>query len=454
MNYGVLTTVRLIMKKLRLKFIWVTIICGLASSGCGVLSSPSSKSPVSVAAPAMLPSETEASEIAIRFLEDRVRRDHDDFIAYNKLAGYYLQRQRETGSLDYLDLALRAARGSLAAMSPETNVGGLAALAQAEYASHDFASARDHAIQLTRLDRAKSYPFQILGDALLELGDYDKSASTFAEMERLGVSATIEARLARAAVLHGQTSEATRRLSMALSLALAQEPPSRETVAWIRWQLGEMAFSIGDYQKAEQQYRDALVTFPDYYRALGGLGRALAAQGNMDTAIENYRRASQIIPDPVFIAALADLYKLSGREKEATAQYALVEHIARLSEINGVLYNRQLLLFYADHDLKADEACAGAAKEYTIRRDIYGADAVAWTALKAGKLAEAQSAINQALRLGTRDARLFYHAGMIALAADNNALAREYLKRALTLNPQFDPLQALNAKEALEAVGE
>src|SRR5262249_12658134 len=161
-------------------------------------------------------------------------------------SGYYLQRQRETGSLDYLDLALRAARGSLAAMPAETNVGGLAALAQAEYASHDFPSARDHAIQLTQLDRAKGYPYQILGDALLELGDYDKATSAFAEMERLGATAGSEARLARVAVLRGQTSEATRRLSMALSLALAQQPPSRETVAWTRWQLGEVACSFGD----------------------------------------------------------------------------------------------------------------------------------------------------------------------------------------------------------------
>jgi tetratricopeptide (TPR) repeat protein len=441
------------MSKLRLKFIWVTIICGLASSGCGVLSS-SSSTPASVPAPAALPSENEATEASIRFLEDRVRRDHDDFIAYNKLAGYYLQRQRETGSLSYLDLASRAARGSLAAMSAETNVGGLAALAQAEYGSHDFASARDHAIQLTQLDRAKSYPYQILGDALLELGDYDRATSAFVEMERLGTSAGSEARLARAAVLHGQTNEAARRLSMALSLALAQEPPSRETVAWIRWQLGEVAFSIGDYQKAQQHYRDALVTFPDYYRALAGLCRVLAAHGDMEGAIKNYQRAIQIIPDPLLISALGDLYKLSDREKEAAAQYALVEHIARLSEINGVIYNRQLSLFYADHDIKAGDAYKNAAKEYEVRRDIYGADAVAWTALKAGKLAEAQTAIEEALRLGARDARLLYHAGMIHRATGNNALAREYLKRALTLNPQFDPLQAVNAKKALATVGE
>jgi len=119
------------------------------------------------------------------------------------------------------------------------------------------------------------------------------------------------------------------------------------------------------------------------------------------------------------------------------------------SALNGTLYNRLFALFLADHDLKAEEAYADAKKEYETRRDIYGADALAWTALKAGKLDEAQSAIKDALRLGTRDARLFYHAGMIARARGDAASARDYLQRALKLNPQFDPLQATIAAKAL-----
>ena len=439
----------------RATFIALMITCGVAFAGCGILSSPPSTARPPLPAATTLRSDTEGTETAIRFLEDRVSRDHDDFIAYNKLAGYYLQRQRETGSLNYLDLALRASRASLAAMPSEMNKGGLAALAQTEYASHEFTSARDHALQLAELDRAKSYPYQLLGDALLELGDYDKATSAFGQMERLGGrSASAETRLARSGLLHGQTEAATRHLSDALALALAQEPPSRETIAWIRWQLGEADFSIGSYQTAEQRYRDALVTFPDYFRALGSLGRVLAARGDVRGAIEQYERAISIIPDPSFVAALGDLYTISGREKEATAQYDLVEHIARLSALNGVLYNRQLALFYADHDVKAEQAYESAAKEHAVRRDIYGADAVAWTALKAGKPNEAQSAIKEALRLGTRDAKLFYHAGMIALARGDKATAGDYLNRALAINPRFDPLQAMNARKALDGLSE
>jgi tetratricopeptide (TPR) repeat protein len=152
------------------------------------------------------------------------------------------------------------------------------------------------------------------------------------------------------------------------------------------------------------------------------------------------------------VAALGDLYTLSGRDKEAADNYALVEQIGKLSALNGVLYNRQLAIFYADHDLKANEAYDSAKKEYEMRQDIYGADAVAWTALKAGKIEAAQAAIKDALKLGTRDAKLYYHAGMIARAAGDKAAAKDYLKRALALNPQFDPMQAAIAKRAVEQI--
>ncbi len=120
--------------------------------------------------------------------------------------------------------------------------------------------------------------------------------------------------------------------------------------------------------------------------------------------------------------------------------------------LNGALYNRQIALFHADHDLNAEAAYADAFKEYVVRRDIYGADALAWTALKTGRIVEAQDAIREALRLGTRDARLFYHAGMIAHSAGDGSMARQYLTRALALNPRFDPLQAQIAERVLGTI--
>ncbi len=434
-------------------------LAALLLTACGAApppSAPPTPPPTPLPAATLLPAESDATEGAIRFLEDRVKRDPDDFIAFNKLAGYYLQRLRETGDITYLDLASRAAKASLAAIPAEQNIGGLAALAQVEFASHNFAASRDHAKQLMLREPRELYPYVIFGDSLLELGDYDGATAVYRQLEGRsdgsGLSkTTIETRLAHLALLRGETDAAQRHFTSALTAALDQAFPPRETVAWCRWQLGDVAFSVGDYQTAEKHYRDSLITFPDYHSALAALGRVRAAQGDLSGAIENYQRAIRILPDPAFVAALGDLYRLAGREKDAAGQYELVEQIARIEAAGGEQYRRrQLAMFYADHDLKAEEVYASAVREYEVRRDIYGSDAVAWTALKAGKVTEAQAAMKDALRLGTRDAKLWYHAGMIARAAGEKEAAREYLKRALMLNPQFDPLQAGIAKKALE----
>lgn len=432
----------------------VLILAVLGTGACSRRGSSSSLASLPPAAP--LPSDRSMEEQTTRFLEQKIKRDPEDFIALNKLSAIYLQRIRETGDVNYLKLAARAAGASISTLPPEQNIGGLVALTQVEYASHEFIASRDHALRLTELEPTKSYTFQLLGDALLELGEYDKADAAFQRMVELGglqglTRVALEQRMARLGALRGDTDAAQRSLTNALNIAMSLPVPPRETVSWCRWQLGETAFGVGDYETAERCYRDALVTFPDYFRALASLGRVRAAQGDLTGAIEFYERATSIVPDPAFVAALGDLYKIGGRDKEAAAQYVLVEQIAHLSEVNGALYNRQQALFCADHDIKPEEAYANALKEYAARRDIYGADALAWTALKAGRVAEAQTAMTEALRLGTRDARLFYHAGMVARAAGDSSEARSYLKRALALNPQFDPLQASIARGVLNS---
>jgi len=174
-----------------------------------------------------------------------------------------------------------------------------------------------------------------------------------------------------------------------------------------------------------------------------------AARGDLPGAIQPYEEAVHRFPDPTFVAALGDLYQLAGRAREAQTQFALLEQIAHLSALNGTRYNRQIAVFYADHDRNPDGAYNDAVREYRDRRDIYGADAVAWTALKAGKLAESQQAMSAALRLSTRDARLYYHAGMIAAGLGDRKASRKYLRRALAMNPAFDPLQSKLARKAL-----
>ena len=443
------------MQKLKNKFIThaFLLICGFLLNACGgVQSATSSSTAESLPPAAPITFDEKNDEAVIRFFENKVKNDPEDFGANNKLAGLYLQKLRETGSVQYLELATRAAQTSLDSVPEVRNAGGLAALALAEFASHEFVSAKEHALRLIELEPGKSYPQGILGDALLELGEYEQTEIAYKKLVALdgGISFGSETRLARLSQLKGDNAAASKHLATALTLALNQSEPPRETVAWIRWQLGETAFSVGDYETAEQFYQDALTTFPNYYRAVASMGRVRAARNDLPDAIENYEKATRLLPDPTYVAALGDLDAVAGRAEDAKNQYELVEQIGKLNRLNGTLYNRQLALFYADHDLKPEAGYDLAAGEYEIRRDIYGADALAWTALKAGKLPEANAAIKDALRLNTQDAKLFYHAGMIEKAAGNNNRAVEYLEKALKLNPVFDALQAEKARAALQ----
>lgn len=393
------------------------------------------------------------TETAIRFYLERVRRDPDETRSQNALVELYLQRVRETGNEDHLPPALNAARASLAAVEAGQNTGGLTALAHAEFANHDFASARDHAMQLAELRPQRSEPYAILGDASLELGDYERAAEVYRKMEEFGSEELGTAtRLARLAFLRGDPERARQYLSSALSLLRAQQTPLRETIAWCHWQLGEIALATGDYPTAESNYRTALNSVPEDFRALGSLARLSAARGDFPAAIKMLEQVVRIAPAVDSMATLGDLYHLAMRGEEAAARYELVFQLGEHSrKVHGTPHNRALANFYADHDLQPEEAYRLAAGEYAAgRRDIYGADALAWTALKINRLDEAEVAIKEALKLGTLDARLFYHAGMITRAAGDRATATRYLQQALALNSAFDPLQCEIAKRVLK----
>ena len=115
-------------------------------------------------------------------------------------------------------------------------------------------------------------------------------------------------------------------------------------------------------------------------------------------------------------------------------------------------YHRAWSLFLLDHNRRVPEVLENVQDELVSRKDIYGYDLLAWALYKSGRDAEAESAIKSALKLGTRDAMLFYHAGMIERSLGNNATARAYLENALALNPYFHPTQPAEIRSVLKGM--
>ena len=87
------------------------------------------------------------------------------------------------------------------------------------------------------------------------------------------------------------------------------------------------------------------------------------------------------------------------------------------------------------------------------RKDVFSCDSLAWALFKNGKVAEAEKAATDALRLGTKDAVLLYHAGMIANAAGKRDRAKELLGRSLAVNPYFHAAHVKTAKALLAEIG-
>ncbi len=397
--------------------------------------------------------EDRATDQVLRFEQSRVAVDPDDPLAHNRLAAAYIRKARESGDLTYYGLAEQAAGRSvqLLARGPSAAF-ATTLLAVVHLARHEFAETLTRARAALDLNAGDAAPHAIAGDALLELGEYDQAAQAYARLTALEGPRRPDSRIAYLKFLQGDSRGAIAGMREAVAVAAAANPTG-EPVAWARSQLGDLLFQGGDVDGADAAFREALAAQPGYHRAVAGLARGHAARGRYGEAAELYRKALEAIPLPEYAAALGDVYTRMGRTENARKQYALVEYTGRLSALNKVVYNRELALFYADHDRRLPEALDLARKEQTVRRDLYTYDVLAWTLYKNGRAAEAQVAMKEALRLGTQDARLFFHAGMIHRALGETAQAREALSRALALNPKFHVLHADVAVRALAELG-
>jgi tetratricopeptide (TPR) repeat protein len=384
---------------------------------------------------------------AILLQQRRLQRNPYDAGSYHRLADAYIQKARETGDMSYFDLAERALRKAMD-IAP-TNASALGHLAFVFSSRHDFEQAVVQATRALEIDPADGDARGVLGDALLELGRYDEADAAYTRMVHIKGDLASLSRRSGLKTLRGDPAGSMADLRLAIDAGLASGQP-RESIAWAAWQLGEEHFAVGDLRAAEDSYQEALGICPGYYRALAGLARVRAAQTRYPDAVDLYRKAMGVIPLPAYAAALGDIYAKLGRSADAKQQYALVEYIARLSALNRTLYNRELVYFYADHGIKPVEALGLARREIEVRKDIYGYDALAWALYSSGNAEEALAPMTEALRLGTRDARLFFHAGMISHRLGKTAKATRFLEQALAANPHFHVLQADVARATLK----
>jgi tetratricopeptide (TPR) repeat protein len=392
-------------------------------------------------------------DLTIQFFEARVARDPGNSLNYAKLGAAYIQKARETGDVTYHERAETALKKALElGPDPRTATTAATQLAQVYAAKHQFQDALAQARKALADGTGQLFPYAIIGDAYLDLGDYDQASAAYSMLRALTGPAYPHSRLAHLHFLKGNSAAAIQEMERGVEALAAAHAPS-ENVAWTQARLGELFFQVGNLERAARAYLESAVSHSGYHRAQAGLAKVRAAEARYPEAIELYRKALAVIPLGEYAAGLGDVYAKTGRADEARKQFDLVEYIGLISTLNKVIYNRELALFYADHDLKLPRALELAERELEVRRDIYTYDVLAWALYKNGRIRDAVAPMTEALKLGTKDARLFFHAGLIYQAIGNAGKAREYLHRALATNRHFHILQADVAARTLKDLG-
>ncbi len=409
------------------------------------VASTATPSPSSTATPdptAASPTQTEIDRLAAQ-----VEANPDDAEAQRDLGFALLQRVRETADPSLYESA-EAAFAAARRLSPDdalvyVGIGGL------QLGRHEFADALESGIRAAELSPSLASARAVIVDALVELGRYDEADEAAAEMFALSDDLSTLARVSYLAELRGN-------LDVALSaMRMAAESPglAPENTAYVQALLANLLVYSGDPAGAAAAYRTALDLVPAHAPSLAGQARLAIGAGDLDEAIRLYERASEIVPLPEYVIALGDTQAAAGQTDQAAQSFALARAEIQLFEASGVVVDLDFSLFEADHGDPA-RALQLAQAAYETAPTIRAADAMAWALHRLGRDSEARPYVEEALRLGSRDPLLRYHAGAIAAALGETSAARRDLELALATDPGFSATGAAEARQILDTLAE
>lgn len=366
----------------------------------------------------------------IATLEASIRRDPANASAWQQLGSVYLRRALETEDGAFADLSLQALdrADELVPSQPKTSVIRGAVMLYL----HEFAAARELVEPITEQDPFDPDALTVLVDANVELGRYEAAAANLQQLLDLRPGLPAYSRTSYFRELHGDLAGA----EQAMRLALTAGAGDAFDVATITTFLGDFAFGSGDVSAAGARYREALRTKPGHVLATLGEARVLAAQGRRGEAMAKLRDFTRVQLPPAIIL-LGDLQGAMGRSADAARSFRSVRSNFRQQRADGAINDLETALFEADHG-RPEPALVAARSAYAARpTNVHTADALAWALARTGDARAAEPFIAQALRLGSADAGLHFHAAVIADATGDTAEAQRELAYVFARNPFF-----------------
>jgi tetratricopeptide (TPR) repeat protein len=226
-----------------------------------------------LAAAQQLPLRHVSTDQRIAAIEQKLKADQNNPDLRDQLAGAFLQKMRETADGSYLERASRIVTATL--KTEPTHYGTRRRQIEIEMQRHHFRQVVALAESLAKEAPKDAAVWAMLGDALMEIGDYDPAADVYQTAADLRPDMASYNRVAFYRFVTGDAEGAIEIMRRAVQAGSREV----ENVAWCLAELGRMLLKTGAIDEADQAFRQALALFPGYHPALAGLGRAQAEPG-------------------------------------------------------------------------------------------------------------------------------------------------------------------------------
>jgi tetratricopeptide (TPR) repeat protein len=369
-------------------------------------------------------------------LQQQIRNGRNLQLGLEQLGWAFVAKARESFDPGFYKLAEQCAR-CIEKRNPQSQE---AMLLRAHVLQnlHRFKESETLACRLVQ-QRGLSFDYGLLGDALMEQGNLSDAVEAYQRMMNLKPDLRAYARAAHMRWLKGDLAGAIEAMQLAVSAA---SPSDAESAAWVNTRLAFYEFQAGRVDEAEQRCAFALSLQNNYAPTLLLKGKMLLAQNRFREAVDALENAAKLNPLPEYQWTLSEALRAAGRENEASGiEVQLRKHGASSDP-------RTLALFLATRHENPGTALRLARTELGSRSDVFTHDALAWSLAAAGNLAEAHSEMQRALAEGTEDARLFFHAAVIASQVGHVADAERWLRKARELSQLLLPSERNELQDA------
>ncbi len=387
------------------------------------------------------------AERTVEYYREQIRLHPNVIKNYIELAQVFMQEARVTGNHheyvpkanNLLDMALSIAPNNFDALLTKSSL---------LLTFHQFKNARELAERCVAQNTHSAAALGALCDAQVELGEYETAVKTADKMTATRPDLRAYARVSYLREIHGDLGGATDAMRLAADAGVT----GQENRAWVLYNLGNLFIQQNKMDTATFIFKGILDERPQYPYAMAGLARVKAAKDDLTGAVELLVSAVQLTPEHTFIEQIADVYRASNEleSSHAMAERALQAFLQHEQE--GWNIDREYAVFCLNHDMNLPEALTRAKRDYESRPDnIDALDTYAFALVKNGRAPEAPPFIERAMRLGTKNASLHYHAGLIYQALGQSDKSKMFLQQALRENLAAQLPYAVDARRMMAA---